>query len=241
MIMQIKRLLSYKIINPEKVYTLLIFLFSYFLNGSLALSATPGFFDFNYYYDTRDFNVQTINTMVKPTHKVEYFGFVNYFSSRGDNGSFDQSSFFTEQNLRYQIGESIVDGVMQSALQSGVKNDVLRMGLRFRASSLKIFENTLSKKVNYSVAVYFAQFDSVSGYNWQMEHVYRFQLIDDLLFISGFLDHNILQTGHRFVGEHQLSMKLLGGLHAHIEYRSNDFLPFDNTGWGLGMGYLLIF
>ncbi len=122
--------------------------------------------------------------------------------------------------------------------QSGDNNDVLRLGVRARLTSLETIKNIFAKRFAYFIVIHFAQFDKLSGYNWQIEHVYRITLVPDLIFISGFLDHNILRAGNRFVGEHQFSIRLFEGLFAHVEYRSNDFMPTENTGWGIGLGYL---
>ena len=53
-----------------------------------------GFLDFNYYYDTRDFNILTINAGAKLPHDFEYFQFVNYRSQFGNESDLENWTDF---------------------------------------------------------------------------------------------------------------------------------------------------
>ncbi|MFH1619269.1 MAG: hypothetical protein ABIG11_05125, partial [bacterium] len=189
-----------------------------------------GYLDFNYYYDTRDFNVFTINSQLKMTRQLEYFSFVNYFNSAKTSLNRDLTNYYTEQNLRWSLLPGIpAEAVVQYVSTGGGKNDVLHFGGRWRVSSTGWFENFL-KRINmfYAVSFFPLQFDSREGYHWQIEHVYRMELFPDLtdkrLYLSGYADHNIGPGNLPWVTEHQLGIRLVGGLHAVSEYRHNGFL-----------------
>lgn len=83
---------------------------------------------------------------------------------------------------------------------------------------------------------------------FQIEHVYRIDLFPNLLkkrlFIYGFADHDIQYGGntagdnHVWVFEHQLDFRLVGGLHAMVQVRHEEFLA-EQTGAGFGLEYVI--
>lgn len=210
------------------------------------VKVTGGSLDFNYYYDTRDLNVYTINTQLKIAPRLEYFSFVNYFNAAQTTRNMDLTSYYMEQNLRWSLPSGLpADLVTQFASSSGGLNDVLRFGGRWKVSSTKGFDGFF-KKINtfYAVTFFPVQFDSLAGYQWQIEHVYRTELMPGLLdkrvYLSGFVDQNIGPGSLPWVTEHQLGVRLAGNLYAAVEYRHNAFLK-KKDGVGLGLEYVAAF
>lgn len=118
---------------------------------------TTGFIDFNMYYDTRDFNVMTINILAKLPNRFQYFSLTNYLS---DNESVDLANFYSEQNLRWQINKmSSLDLTLQYVMRQGSANDDLRFGVRWRLSDTRKLAGIFKKlNMSYSLNPMFFQF-----------------------------------------------------------------------------------
>jgi hypothetical protein len=215
-----------------------------------AEKSVSGFIDFNGYYDTRDFNVLTLNILADLPARFQYFSLTNYFGSLNTNQNFDLENFLTEQNLRWGLPGGIpLDLTYQWLIQSGAGNDLGRFGFRWRLSSTPWLDRLFKKlRMTYSINFHLLQtdFHPSPGFGWQVEHVYRINLLKDRLYIYGFADHNMNYGGgiggnnHRWVSETQLGVRLIAGLHAVAEFRRNEFLS-EKNGLGLGLEYLIRF
>lgn len=222
----------------------------HFLAGVCAYSqpvkAIGGFLDFNSYYDTRDFSVVTINSQLRMTRRLEYFSFVNYLNAPRTTRNLDLTGYYTEQNLRWALPSGMpLDMAGQASSSDGGKNDALRLGARWRASSTQGLERLFGTiHAFYAVTFFPVQFDSRDGHHEQIEHFYRMDLFPASLgkraYLSGYADHNIGPGSPPWVTEHQIGIRLAGGLHAAVEYRYNGFLK-DKNGLGLGLEYLASF
>jgi hypothetical protein len=209
-----------------------------------------GFLDFNYYYDTRDFNILTINAGAKLPHDFEYFQFVNFTSQPGNEAGLENwTDFFTEIHLRRPIAKDSewfkhLDWTVMWADGSRPR-EVGRLGIRWRFQDTpgqigNFFRDTL--KLRYSLNFHILEDD---GSGWQMEHVYRRDFLDGLIYVGGFADHNVNGTADNsdWVSETQVGVKLLGGFYAVAEYR---YFSFANSsrfkqGVGIGLEYALRF
>lgn len=209
-----------------------------------------GFLDFNYYYDTRDFNVLTVNAGAKLPHDFEYFQFANYRSQFGNESTLeDWNNFFTEIHLRRPIAKDSewfrhLDWTLMWA-DGSLPEEVGRLGVRWRfqdtpGSVGDFFRDTL--KLRYSLTFHVIEDD---GSGWQMEHVYRRNFLDGLVYIGGFADHNINGTADSsdWVSETQIGVRLLGGFYAVAEYRYLSFASSSRfkQGVGIGLEYALRF
>ena len=197
-----------------------------------------GFLDFNYYYDSRDFNVTTINILANLKNRFQYFSLTNYTNSIGTPHNFEHTDYYTEQNLRWAFSEqSPFDLTAQWLTRSSGTNDALRLGFRYR---IKPFS-----ELSYSINVHAVQFDTSPIYYWQIEHVYSLNILPQLLnhraYLSGFLDHNIGNRKNTVVTEHQIGYRLIDALHAVIEYRFNGYLTDEKSGIGYGLQYKIGF
>lgn len=208
-----------------------------------------GFIDLNYYWDTRDFNVMTINAGAKLAHDFEYFQFLNLFGEYGDASAWDDlTSYYTEVNLRRPICKDHdllrpLDWTAQYA-DGSVPEGVLRFGVRWRLHDTRgsvgeFFNDVL--KLKYSVNLHAIETD---GAGWQLEHVYRRDFFDKRVYIAGFADHNI-DSGSRnstWVTENQIGVRLFDQFFAVAEYRySSPSAPVFKSGWGFGMEYVIRF
>lgn len=209
-----------------------------------------GFLDFNYYWDDRDFNILTINAGAKLPYDFEYFQFVNYTSQFGNESALENwTDFFTEIHLRRPIAKDSelfkhLDWTVMWA-DGSVPQEVGRLGIRWRFHDTpgpvgEFFRDTL--KLKYSLNFHIIEDD---GSGWQMEHVYRRNFLDGLIYVGGFADHNVNGTADSsdWVSETQVGLKLLGGFYAVAEYR---YISFANSsrfkqGVGIGLEYAIRF
>ena len=202
-----------------------------------------GFVDFNYYGDTRNFSVLTINAGAKLPYDFEYFQFVNYTSPLGNESALENwTDFFTEIHLRRPIAKDSewfkhLDWTVMWADGSGPQ-EVGRLGVRWRFQDTpgpigSFFRDTL--KLNYSLNFHFLEDD---GSGWQMEHVYRRSFLDGLVYVGGFADHNVNGTADSsdWVSETQVGVKLLGNFYAVAEYRYFSFANSSRFKQGVGIG-----
>lgn len=205
--------------------------------------ATEGVFDFNYYRDTREFNVFTTNLLATMEGGFQYFSLTNI---EGEADKRDSTIYYTEQNLRWKLSE---DGLFmlstQAALQSGENNDVARAGLLINVSSLPVLLNFSKQNLfAFGVNVFPIQLDEIEGYNWQIEYFYKIQiareLFGDRLYLSGFADQNLGPNDTIWVTEHQVGLRFFDNFFLVSEYRINEYLK-HKTGWAHGLQYLLPF
>ncbi|PAY21570.1 hypothetical protein CKO51_00430 [Rhodopirellula sp. SM50] len=206
-----------------------------------------GFLDFNYYWDNRDFNVLTINAGAKLPCQFEYFQFVNYTSPFGAPSELeDWNDFFTEIHLRRPIAaEHRLLGQLDWNLMwadGGFTDEVGRFGVRWRlhdtAGPIGDFV-TDTLKLSYSLTFHVLEDD---GSGWQIEHVFRRDFFEGLMYVAGFADHNVNDgfDDSDWVAESQWGVKLGGNLYAVAEYRYNSFLPARvRSGWGFGIEYFV--
>lgn len=207
---------------------------------------TTGFIDLNMYFDTREFNVMTINILAKLPNRFQYFSLTNYL---GADQSVDLASFYSEQNSRWQIKKmSPLDLTLQYVMRQGKANDDIRFGIRWRLSDAPKLKGFFSKlNISYSLNPMFFQFraNTNTKYMTQVEHVYRIKLYKDRIYLGGFADQNFVYSNGKvafnWVTEHQLGTRIVDHLYAVVEFRINDFLESDNTGLGIGLEYVIKF
>lgn len=211
--------------------------------------------DFNAYYDTRDFNVFTLNLLANLPYRVQYFSLTNIANNIGTNQNFDANNYLSEQNLRWQPTKAVpLDLSFQWFTQSGNSNDLARFGLRWRLHETPFIKTVLDKiGLKYWITFHGFQTDFKESPGWgtQIEHVYLLPLFPkttkNRLYVSGFADHNLLYgtaysgNNHRWVTEHQLGIRLIDQLHMVFEFRRNEFFPQKKNGLGMGLQYKIIF
>ncbi len=214
-------------------------------DGKSPRKAT-GFLDFNYYYDTRDFNVLTINALANITNRVQYFSLTNYTNSIGTTNNLDKNAFYSEQNIRWlAVREKIpTDLTLQWVIRNPDENDLLRFGFRVRVSAIEGIKN-IFKALNtfYSVNFHLLQIDHVDGFDWQIEHIYKIfpDILGKRLYLSGFVDHNINSGKSTVVTEHQLGFRVIDQFYLVSEYRYKGSLNKEKSGVGLGVEYKILF
>jgi hypothetical protein len=208
-----------------------------------------GFLDFNYYWDTREFNVLTINSGAKLPHDFEFFQLLNLFGEFGNASDRENwTGFFTELNLRRPIAKESdllkhLDWTVQWADGSGPR-EVLRLGVRWRFQDTpgpigEFFRDVL--KLKYSIDFHVIEDD---GSGWQIEHVFQREFFGGLIYAAGFADHNIngFDDSSDWVVEPQVGLKLAKNFYAIAEYRYSSFAPNEfKSGWGFGLQYVVRF
>jgi hypothetical protein len=208
--------------------------------------ATEGVLDFNYYRDSREFNVFTTNIFATVEGGFQYFSLTNLESEVEASDKTDSTLYYTEQNLRWQLSQ---DGLFmlstQAALQGGEKNDIARAGVLINFSKhSSLVEFAKEHNFSFGINVFPIQLDELKGYNWQIEYIYKFQiarkLFRDRLYITGFADQNIGPDETTWVTEHQLGLRVYDNLFLVTEYRINEFLN-KSTGWATGLEYVVPF
>ena len=212
------------------------------LFSSCVLAKSSGFANFNLYpYDTRNLSVYTFELGINFSPKLSYFSFTNFESQFGQNNE-DVSSFYSEQNIYWAIfNNTPLHWVNQWAFASGTDNDTLRTGIGWKISQTQVLRRFFkSIYLNYTLNWFPLQFNSLSGYTWQLEHYYYWLLFPKALskrmYLSGFFDHNFIDGSTTTVTEHQLGINIYKKMYAIAEYRYNGFLT-DKSGLGLGIEF----
>lgn len=217
-------------------------------------NALSGFIDLNFYYDTRDQTVVTINNLVEFPYRFEYFSLINYTTPLNTTRNADITTFYSEHHFRWNPFPKIpLDMTMLWTLQSGTQNDTLHFGLRFRATDLPWWNNFFDQQH----FVFWTNFHPLEieltqspGHGWIIEHVWLWdifpELFDNRLYMNGSVDHVMRYGGgvggnnHYFVVENQLGVRMVDWLYAVAEYRHNDFLT-EQDGVSLGLQYKIVF
>lgn len=217
-----------------------------------AFAVRPGgFVDVNAYYDTREFSTITANVLTNLGAGLQYFSFVNYFSTLETAPSTDLAAFYSEQHVRWKpFPRFPVDLTAMAALASGPGNDVARLGLRWRVSETAGLSRVLAAlHTSYTLNLHALQFDRINepGRRGQIEHVYRVEIpigwLGRSAYLGGFVDHNLWfnppegRASSTVVTEHQFGVALAGSLHAVAEWRYNHGLRSAGKASGLGFGF----
>ncbi|WP_373086931.1 hypothetical protein [Zhongshania sp.] len=236
-----------------------------YLNGLFALSlfflataasagevknSSGGFLDFNFYpymSDVDSDNVFTLNIAASLPNRFSYFSLTNIGNQPGDNELSDTASYYTEQNLRWRVTDTAsIDLTVQANMRSGIDNDRLRLGFRWRLNDIT-FLASFFKAINlsYSINFHAVQIDDVEADVWQMEHVFamKFPYLSDRLYLAGFIDHTFNEDlpdtvpSDPAVGEVQLGLRLVENLYAITEYRVNEYRRSDVNNLAVGLEY----
>ncbi len=210
--------------------------------------ASSGLIDINYYYDSRAYTTLTINTLANLSHRLQYFSLVDFGGSPKTAKELDVSSFYTEQNLRYQVYENSPWSLSsQWVAQSNQRNDLLRAGILTNFSELKFTQPFLNGTTNFiSINLFPLQIDHMDGFNWQIEYFYRFQILPSFfrnhVYLSGFADQNISdRVDSTWIVENQIGIRFYDNFYVVAEHRFNGSLENDATGLGLGLEYTILF
>jgi len=222
---------------------------------SLALlsaqsQAGKGFFDFNYYpymTDVDGDNSITVNIAAKLPKRFSYFSLTNLRSDDSDSTLDELDTYYTEQNIRWQIAEdSPLDLTAQFNFRSGSDNDRHRLGVRWRLSNTPWLEQAFKAvHLNYAVNFHVLQFDHEDGDVWQIEHAFnmKFPYLTDRLYLAGFVDHTFNQDvpdalpKRPIVAEAQVGFQLVDKLYLISEYRLNQYRRSDVNNLAIGLQY----
>lgn len=209
-----------------------------------------GFLDFNLYpymTDVDSDNVITVNIAAQLPERFSYFSLTNIGNVDGGSELKDTTTFYTEQNIRWQIrDQSPLDLTLQMNFRTGDDNDRHRLGVRWRLNDSQALSDFFERlNLRYSINLHALQFDSEDAYVWQMEHVFRVNL-SERLYLGGFIDHTFNQdlpdslTRRPMVGEAQLGYRLVENLYAITEYRLNEYRRSDVNNLTVGVEYKVV-
>lgn len=220
--------------------------------SATAQAPLGGFLDFNGYYDTRSFSTLTVNLLSNLPSGFQYFSLTNFSGAIDGDPAGDLGAFYSEQHLRWSPSSSVpLDLTALWNLKSGDRNDVVRFGVRWRpgdTGGIGDFLKTI--RLAYTINLHAAKltWEPTGGWQPQIEHAYRWDLIPGRVYVGGFLDHDLQFGGDetlprsRVVTEHQLGYQMLPGLYAVLEARVNQRMgPDDDTGLGFGFEYQVPF
>jgi hypothetical protein len=220
----------------------------------------PAQIDFNSYFDTRNYTTLTVNAFAALPYYFSYFSFVDWDTAAPpaafprDLGDANQA--YTEQNLTWGDRYSWpVELHLQWALGTNpFVQDRLRAGLRFGVplgwalgATLRDAGFDVLTLTYFPAVIRLASPPAAEGYESQLALFYRFVPFRDAwhrrLYLAGWADLDVLTEDPRqtrFMTEHQLGLRLLGGLHAVAEYRHTPFaVPENQNGVALGLQYWL--
>lgn len=208
--------------------------------------------DFNIYpylSDVDNDNTVTINVASKLPNRLSYFSLTNFANHSDSSPLSEFNTFYTEQNLRWQINEtSPLDLTLQMNFRTGDKNDRHRLGFRWRINDTQPIESFFkSINLSWSINFHLLQVDDSSANVWQMEHVFRmaFPSISERLYLAGFADHTFNEdlANHipksPIVGEIQLGYRVVDNFYLIAEYRLNQYRRSDVNNFALGFEYII--
>jgi len=235
----------------RKLLCLLLITVNFQISAAVK-NTSGGFLDINVYpylSDVDNDNTITLNLAAKLNDRFSYFSLTNFGNEKGAGALSDINTFYTEQNVRWQVSEkSPIDLTLQMNFRSGDDNDRHRLGFRWRINDTALF-NAAFKAINLSWSINFhvKQFDSAPEDIWQMEHVFRmtFPGIDNRLYLAGFIDHTFNQNvsgnvpKNPMVGEIQLGYRIIENLFFITEFRVNEYRRSDVNNIALGLEYLI--
>lgn len=217
-----------------------------------AKNSTGGFIDFNVYpylSDVDNDTSVTINSGAKLANRFSYFGFINMGNQAQSSELSDTSSFYSEQNLRWQIKpDSPFDLTLQLNFRTGDDNDRHRFGVRWRLNdSIFIKDFFKRNRFQYAINLHLVQFDNEPGNVWQIEHSFRktWGTSDRTLYLSGFIDHTFNQRlpsefpDNPIVAEAQFGVELLSDFFLVAEYRRNEYRIAQSNNWAVGAEYVI--
>ena len=210
-----------------------------------------GYFDVNGYYDTRSFDVFTLNTLIDTPFRFQYFSFINLFGNPSSADKITLNKYYTEQDFRYISQKTPVDLEAQYVTATTFR-DLWRFGPRWRVKDTKCFKNFFEKlHLVYEPTFFPIQVDGSKGYRGQIEHFYRIQILPnifgDRVYLSGFFDHELRfgsddQNDHnKLVAENQIGIRIIKQLYIVAEHRFNEYRKSKKHGIGIGLEYSLNF
>ena len=237
---------------PTLILLCLLLVIINFQTEAAIKNTAGGFIDFNVYpylSDVDNDNTVTINIAAKLDNRFSYFSLTNFGNEKGESALADLNTFYTEQNVRWQVGEkSPFDLTLQMNFRSGDDNDRHRLGFRWRINDTSLFKAALKAiNLSWSINFHLKQFDSVSEDVWQMEHAFRmtFPSLDNRIYLAGFIDHTFNEnlpntiSKNPMVGEIQLGYEAIENLFIIAEYRVNEYRYSDVNNTALGIEYII--
>jgi|GEM_PF-3137108 len=210
----------------------------------------PGGLDLNYYYDTREFTTLTVNTFLVLPLGFSYFGFVDFDNKPDHSETVDTNQAYSELNLQWgDYGSFPIELHTQWALgTSPFVTDRFRAGLRFHAPPATfgkaLADFGLMLHLTYFPFVQRLNFEGQeAGWESQIAVAYKWtpfaEALDRRIYVSGWTDFDLfLDKKHEILSEHQIGLRLFGGLHAVAELRHFSFEE-PPTGVGFGAQYQL--
>lgn len=233
-----------------KLIIVLLLMLSMVTSAQEVKNSTSGFLDFNIYpwlSDVDGDSVFTLNIGATIANSFSYFSLTN-FSNQADRGAVEETSnYYTEQNIRWQLPNApAFDLTAQLNLRSGMDNDRLRLGMRWRLQDsdfLREFFQTIS--LQWSINLHAIQIDHSDDNVWQLEHVFKlgFPSLSNRLYLAGFIDHTFGETlpdgfpSSPIVGEAQLGYRIVENLYGVLEYRINQYRRSDVNNLAAGIEY----
>ena len=186
----------------------------------------------------------TVNINASLPGRFSYFSYMNF---RGVTHSGSVAFNRSEQNLRWSLSDKLpIDLNLQAILIEGDGNDVLQLGVGWRASDTRFLKSFFDRlNLSYRLTFHLKRFTSGDDSAWQMEHFFRmsFPGISERLYLSGFLDQTFdLDLPDTFprnpiVSEVQLGFRLFDRFYAITEYRINEFRLSEKYNLALGVEY----
>lgn len=219
---------------------------------ALSKNVRSGMLDFNLYpylSDVSNDSVFTLNVAANLHQGFSYFSLTNIYNQHDESELQDTTSFYTEQNLRWQIYDSAFDLTGQFNFRSGENNDRHRLGFRWRLNNSNTLKSLFDRlNLAWSINIHLLQIDDTDDNEWQMEHVFRWKApqLSKRLYIAGFIDHTFNEElpenipNNSIISEIQVGYRLIENLHVVLENRINQYRRSDVNNTAAGIQYTLI-
>ena len=211
-----------------------------------------GVLDFNIYPYLSDVDndaVVTVNIAAQLKNGFSYASLTNFYNEEDAAELEDTTSFYTEQNIRWQIPNTSFDLTTQMNFRSGKNNDRHRLGVRWRMHDSELIGHFFEQwHLKWSINLHAIQFDHTSENEWQIEHVFFLKMpyLSNRLYLAGFIDHTFGEDlpddypSSPIVAEAQLGWRLVENLYLVTEYRINEYRRSDVNNLAVGIEYKLL-
>ena len=245
----------YPLCRYKTPYTFIFLLVTLLISNTIqadSKNTTTGLLDFNVYpylTDVDNDSVFTLNIAANLNNNFSYFSLTNFYGQNDSSALEDSTTFYTEQNIRWQVNKSAFDITSQFNFRSGEDNDRHRLGFRWRLND-SAWLTPILKSINltWSINFHLLQFDHSDENEWQMEHAFRmsFPSLSERLYLAGFIDHTFKESlpdnypSSPIVAEMQLGWRIVENLYAVTEYRVNQYRRSDVNNIAMGIEYKLL-
>lgn len=190
-------------------------------------------------YNPRGFSIYTASIGLKVGSGLEYYSGNSLY---GQPGKGEPVYYKTKQNLYYAPVSELPLELSSQAAYAYSSYPIYRLGVRWKVSSTSALRSFFERlHLVYSLNFQPVQFDSIPGYNWQVEHLYQISF-SKVFSLRGNVNQNGGQADTTFSMSSQLNYQVVNAISIFSEYRYAQTPPMSHyNGISFGLEYRIPF